>query len=74
MSTFERPYCTCKEDNDFCDICLQVALDEFVKQGKLERKTVNGEHDKDDESKYIRICVDCLTLAITVKDFGWVEK
>ena len=37
-----RPYCACKDDKEFCDICLQVALDEFVKQGKLKRVKVNG--------------------------------
>ena len=41
---FKRPYCTCKLENEFCDICLQVALDEFVRQGKLERVVVNGEY------------------------------
>ena len=39
-----RPFCTCRKDNEFCDICLQVALDEFVKQGKLKRVIVDGEY------------------------------
>lgn len=50
-----RPFCTCKEDNEFCDICLQVALDEFVKQGKLERVKVNGEYAYVNSQKTVEV-------------------
>jgi len=35
--------CRCKK-NEFCDICLDNALNEMVKRGYLERIINNGEY------------------------------
>jgi hypothetical protein len=50
----DNPVCKCKK-KEFCDICLENALNEMVERGYLKKVPVKGEWKYIDKEHYRRL-------------------